>query len=30
MRIMKVKDYDMGTGHPRIIGDTKINIKSSP
>jgi hypothetical protein len=29
MRIMKVKDDDMGTGYSTIIGDMKIRIKSS-
>jgi hypothetical protein len=29
MRVMKVKDDDMETGHSTTIGDMKIHIKSS-
>jgi len=30
MRIMKVTDDDMGTGHSTIIGDMKIHRKFNP
>jgi len=30
MRIMEVKNDDMETGHPTIIGDMKIHRKSNP